>query len=139
MFNSHSCCTVKNIICKVNVTFVVDKVCRIRIYSPGLCSHGSPTARHNLGLDPTPFLQASTSIQANSPKGPISIPCSLAFALLACLTAYLAAIPCMMTLFLKHPKASPQALSARGSQPAVSAYHSMHWACVGRPGVCEEG
>ena len=43
-------------------------------------------------------IQASTSVQATSPNGLKKFPYSAAFALLACRTADLAAIPCIMIL-----------------------------------------
>ena len=73
--------------------------------------------------------------QQNSPYGPIKSPVSFAFSLLACRMAYLAAIPCMMTLLRKVAKTSPQSASGAGSQPATSAYHSKHFSRDGRPGV----
>ena len=42
-----------------------------------------------------------------------------------------------MTLFLKTPKASPQARSAVGSQPAAVAYQAMQSGREGRPGGVE--
>ena len=77
----------------------------------------------------------ATRPQTNSPNGPISNPFSFAFSLLACLSAYLAAIPCIMTLLRNTPKASPHPLSELGSHPAISAYQAMHWERDGSPGV----
>ena len=74
-----------------------------------------------------------------SPYGPIKSPISFAFSLLACRCAYLAAIPCMITLLRNAANASPQSNSELGSQPATSVYHRTHWEREGSPGVCAEG
>lgn len=90
---------------------------------------------HNLAFSLPPSLHFRTKLHAKSPNGPICSPISFAFALLATRIAYRAAIPCIITLFLNTPNASPHAFSAAGSQPAASAYQAMHSAREGRPGV----
>ena len=87
-----------------------------------------------------PFLAAfsfhlSIRPQENSPYGPINPPISCACALLACRSAYLAAIPCMITELRKVANASPQSISEVGSHPATSLYQFIHCERVGRPGV----
>ena len=77
--------------------------------------------------------------QVKSPYGPIKLPTSFAFSLLAWRCAYLAAIPCMMTLFRKLANVSPHSNSGPGSQPATSAYHCAHCAREGSPGVDADG
>ena len=81
----------------------------------------------------------SIRLHENSPYGPIMSPISFAFSLLACLCAYLAAIPCMITLLRKAANASPQSISELGSQPETSVYHRKHWEREGSPGVFTEG
>ena len=87
-----------------------------------------------------PFLAAfsfhlSMRPQENSPYGPINPPISFACALLACRSAYLAAIPCMTTELRKVANASPQSISGVGSHPVTSLYQFIHCERVGRPGV----
>ena len=77
--------------------------------------------------------------QENSLYGPIKFPISSACALLACRTACLAAIPCMITEFRNVANVSPQSSSGVGSQPATSAYHLIHFEREGRPGVLADG
>jgi len=80
-------------------------------------------------------LRSCNNLQAKSPKGDICAAYSLAFSLLACRNAHLAAIPCMMTLLRKTPNESPQRDSWCGLHRASSAYQSMHRERVGRPSV----
>lgn len=91
-----------------------------------------------------PFLAASSfhlsmRPQENSPYGPINPPISFACALLACRSAYLAAMPCMITELRKVANASPQSISGAGSHPATSLYQFIHCEREGRPGVSAEG
>lgn len=103
---------------------------------------------HNLALALPESLSLNLAINhhVNSPNGPACCPTNCAFALLACLMANLAAIPCMITLFRNAPKASPHDISSvsplpcgRGSHPAASAYQDIHSSREGRPGVLALG
>ena len=82
--------------------------------------------------------KSSTRLQAKSPNGAICAAYSFALSLLACRRAHLAAMPCMMTLFRNTPNASPQGNSSCGVHCTTSAYHSIHWKRVGRPGVAAD-
>lgn len=68
------------------------------------------------------FSYSITVFQANSPKGNIFLPYSLASALEACPLAALAAIPCEIILVLHRQKASANVKSKLGSQPASILY-----------------
>ena len=108
-----------------------------RTYTPFV---GRSSLFYSLALSVAfPPIKSCTRLQAKFPKGAICAAYSFAFALLACRNAYLAAIPCMMTLFRKTPNASPQRDSSCGLHCATSAYQSMHCERVGRPGMEADG
>ena len=93
----------------------------------------------SLAFSPTfSSFKSSTRLQAKSPNGAICAAYSFALSLLACRSAHLAAMPCMMTLFRNTPNASPQGNSSCGIHCTTSAYHSIHWKRVGRPGVAAD-
>lgn len=89
---------------------------------------------YNLALPLLSSLAFTTFSQANSPIGCLASAFSLAFALLACLTAHRAAIPWKIHVALKNPNATPHFKSGVASQPATSPYHLISCSCVGRPG-----
>ncbi len=77
----------------------------------------------------------STKDQPTSANGAICATYSAALALLACLRAYLATMPCMMTASRNIAKAMPQSISLAGSHSATSQYHCRHCCLVGKPNV----
>lgn len=104
-------------------------------YHPS-CSVKSHHSLARASFPSTALLASSTRLQATSPYGLIATPYSCARSLLACLTAYLAAMPCMMIAPLKTLNESPHAISALlNEKPATSAYQASACALVGRPGV----
>ena len=90
---------------------------------------------YSFAVDFVSCLARWTRIQASLPIGCLISAWCFAFSLLACLTAYRAAIPWQIQVVLKNPNASPNVRSGLGSHPATSAYHSISWFWVGRPGV----
>lgn len=83
-----------------------------------------------------------TSPQTFSAVGQAIAPNSLADALLACLSAYRAAMPCMITAPRNPAKARPHAKSGRTSYPDPATYRDIHSSNVGSPpslSLCSSG